>query len=94
MSKPIFRAAAPLLGGAIALAAILPASAQGTATERMACMSDAMAFCGADIPNEGRIEACLRRNQMRISAACQGVLGPSPTTDVVTTGSLRRRTMP
>lgn len=94
MSKPNLRnvVVAPILGGVLALSALLPAAAQGTATERMACMSDAMNYCGADIPNEGRIESCLRRNQARISAACQQVLGPSPEmADVVATGSLHRR---
>jgi hypothetical protein len=33
----------------------------------MACMSDAMRLCAADIPSEARIESCLRRNYVRIS---------------------------
>ncbi|MEH3144669.1 MAG: hypothetical protein PGN34_04840 [Methylobacterium frigidaeris] len=69
------------------------ASAQGTEQERMACMSDAMRMCTADIPNEARIEACLRRNYVRISTACQLVLGPDNRTSASldTTGSVRTR---
>jgi hypothetical protein len=48
-----------------------PASAQGTAAQRTACMGDAFRFCSADIPNVSRIETCLLQNRDRLSPACQ-----------------------
>jgi hypothetical protein len=55
---------------AIATSTVLPATAQGTQAQRMACMSDAMSLCSADIPNTARIAACLRREQARVSPGC------------------------
>ncbi|RVU20160.1 hypothetical protein [Methylobacterium oryzihabitans] len=82
--------------GAGLAALLLPGAevrAQGTEQERMACMSDAMRLCAADIPSEARIESCLRRNYVRISSACQVVLGPANTTaaSLDATGSIRGR---
>jgi hypothetical protein len=48
-----------------------PASAQGTAPQRSACMGDAFRFCSEDIPNVARIEACLLQNRERLHPACQ-----------------------
>jgi hypothetical protein len=62
------------IGGILMLAAISiagPASAQGTAQQRTACMGDAFRFCSADIPNVSRIEACLMQNHERLHPACQ-----------------------
>jgi hypothetical protein len=65
---------AAAIGGILMLAAIctaVPASAQGTAQQRSACMGDAFRFCSADIPNVSRIEACLMQNRERLHPACQ-----------------------
>jgi hypothetical protein len=62
------------IGGILMLVAISiagPASAQGTAQQRSACMGDAFRFCSADIPNVSRIEACLMQNRERLHPACQ-----------------------
>lgn len=48
-----------------------PASAQGTAEERSACMGDAFSFCASDIPDVPAIEACLIRNESKLSPACR-----------------------
>jgi len=48
-----------------------PASAQGTAGQRSACMGDAFRFCSEDIPNVVRVEACLLQNRERLHPACQ-----------------------
>jgi hypothetical protein len=48
-----------------------PASAQGTAQERSACMGDAFRFCSSDIPFVSEIEACLEQNMRRLSRACR-----------------------
>lgn len=92
MSRSIGRAGLAALAGSFLLAAShVPASAQGgTAEERTACMSDAMTYCASAIPDEGRIEACLRRRSASISVACRTVLGPSQTPDVADTASVRR----
>lgn len=92
MSRSIGRAACMALAGSLALAAVHgSAFAQGgTAEERTACMSDAMTYCATAIPDEARIEACLRRQSARISTACRTVLGPSQTPEVADTASLRR----
>lgn len=52
--------------------AISPASAQGTAEERSACMGDAFQFCSAAIPDVDKVTACLKENLPRLSPACQG----------------------
>lgn len=61
--------------GTFTLAAALPALAEvGTSQQRLACMSDAMTYCAAVIPDEAKIEGCLRRQRARISVACRAVL--------------------
>jgi hypothetical protein len=67
-----------LLGMAAAML-MLPAiaSAQGTAEQRAACTGDAFEFCGAEIPDATRVEACLRKNLRKISPACQSMFRPA-----------------
>ncbi|WP_203158474.1 hypothetical protein [Methylobacterium aquaticum] len=72
MSLPLICAAA--LAGAVLLLAPTGASAQGTERQRLACMTDAMTLCAADVPNTRRIERCLRRNYASVSPPCQGEL--------------------
>lgn len=55
----------------IPIAAAPPALAQGTAEQREACEADAFKFCGNDIPDADRIEACLRAKLRQISPACR-----------------------
>ena len=74
---PLIRAAA--LAGAALLLAPAGASAQGTERQRMACMTDAMTLCAADVPNTRRIERCLRRNYASVSPPCQGELDAAST---------------
>jgi hypothetical protein len=54
-----------------------PALAQGTAEERSACMGDAFRFCLSDIPNVAEIEACLIKNESRLSPACRAEFEPA-----------------
>ncbi len=51
---------------------LLPAAAwaQGTSQERSACIGDAFKFCGADIPDVAKIEACLGQNRSSLSPGC------------------------
>lgn len=55
-----------------------PALAQGTAEERSACIGDAFRFCGPDIPNVSKIEACLIQNMGRLSKGCQNEFHRAP----------------
>ncbi len=54
-----------------------PAAAQGTAEQRSACMGDAFEFCGSEIPDATKVEACLRKNLKKISPACQSQFRPA-----------------
>jgi hypothetical protein len=67
--------ALPLVAASLALAA--PALAGGTDEQRDACSNDAFKLCSSDIPDEGAIESCLRRNQSRLSPACKMVMQQS-----------------
>jgi hypothetical protein len=70
-----------IIGGILMLSAIGsfggPASAEGTAQQRSACMGDAFRFCREDIPNVVRIEACLLQNRDRLHPACQAEFSDS-----------------
>ncbi|MFT4099177.1 MAG: hypothetical protein QM651_18800 [Rhodoblastus sp.] len=59
------------LGLLVAPITALPAQAAGTAEQRAACEGDAFKFCGEDIPDAGKIEACLRAKLSQISPACR-----------------------
>ena len=61
---------------AVALTAGAPALAGGTAEQRDACMADAFRLCTSAIPDEGRVESCLRGAGSRLSAACYAVFNP------------------
>src|SRR5262249_47743588 len=59
-----------LIGGCILHG---PASAQqyrGTAEQQMACTPDVWRFCGSEVPDAGRIVACLQQNTPRLSPGC------------------------
>jgi hypothetical protein len=66
--------ALPVVAASLALAA--PARAGGTDAQRDACTNDAFKFCSADIPDEGAIESCLRRNGAHLSPACRVAMRP------------------
>lgn len=77
-----------LVLAALTLATPFPALAQGTAEQRAACTPDALRLCSVDIPDVGRITACLRRERARVGLACRQAMGGP---DVTTTGSLGKR---
>jgi len=56
------------------------AFAQGTSDQRSACMGDAFRFCGADIPNVSKIEACLSQNRASLTPACAAEFQPAQKT--------------
>lgn len=71
--------------GAIAAVVMLTASggaalaSKGTPEQREACTPDALRLCGQFIPDQDRIEACLRDAGPRLSPACYIVFHPEET---------------
>jgi hypothetical protein len=69
-----------LVGLAVAFAAGSSATAQehrGTIEQQMACTPDVFRLCGAAIPDENRIVACLQANAVQLSAPCRAVFESS-----------------
>jgi hypothetical protein len=46
---------------------------RGTWEQQMACTPDVWRLCGAQVPDVGRIVACLRRNTEQLSRPCRAV---------------------
>lgn len=69
-----------VLGLAATLAGVSSAAAQehrGTMQQQMACTPDVFRICGAAIPDENRIVACLQANTLQLSAPCRAVFESS-----------------
>jgi hypothetical protein len=62
---------------AVAIMASAPAFAGGTPEQRDACMPDALRLCSAAIPDEARVEHCLREAAPQLSAPCHAVFYPA-----------------
>jgi hypothetical protein len=63
-----------LAGGLAAVAhTALAEEYRGTFAQRMACTPDVFRLCGSEIPDVGRIVACLRQNQTQLGAPCRAV---------------------
>jgi hypothetical protein len=43
--------------------------------QRRLCMGDAMRLCASEIPDVGRITACMRRQRANLSEGCRAVFG-------------------
>jgi len=50
------------------------AYAQDQAAGQQACGNDVFALCQQDIPDQGRIAACLRKNFSSVSPACRSFM--------------------
>jgi hypothetical protein len=61
-----------------------PAFAQSQ-EDQAACTSDVMRLCQQDIPDQGRIIACLVRSRLQLSPACSGVFNRARTASVMKT---------
>ncbi len=46
---------------------------RGTWEQQRACTPDVWRLCGAQVPDAGRIVACLRRNASQLSDGCRAV---------------------
>jgi hypothetical protein len=68
---------------------------QVTAEQRAACTPDAMRLCSSEIPDIGRVTACMKANRANLSARCQATFasassshGAAPREHVVVTTSV------
>jgi hypothetical protein len=70
--------AVPFLIATFAAATIATsANAFDQAAAQQACGNDVFAMCQQDIPDQGRITACLRKNYSRVSAPCRSFMAVS-----------------
>lgn len=60
----------------LALMSSAPSFAAGTDAQREACTSDAFRLCSMAMPDEKRVESCLRDASPRLSRACYDVFYP------------------
>ena len=61
------------------LVSISPAASQTyTPEQEQACTGDAFRLCSSDIPDIGRVTACMVRNKSQLSPACQAHFRPDP----------------
>lgn len=68
------RASRIFLAAALSLAAVANAKAfEVTAEERAACTPDAFRLCSSEIPDVGRIVACMKAKEASLSAPCRAV---------------------
>jgi hypothetical protein len=69
-----YRASRIILAAALSLAAVANAKAfEVTAEERAACTPDAFRLCSSEIPDVGRIVACMKAKEASLSAPCRAV---------------------
>jgi len=73
MSQRIFLNLVIAIGSTIALQSAALAQHSGTLEQQMACTPDVFRLCGAQIPDENRIVACLRQNTVSLSGPCRAV---------------------
>jgi hypothetical protein len=72
-SQRIFLNLVVAIGGTLALQSVALAQHSGTLEQQMACTPDVFRLCGAQIPDENRIVACLRQNVVSLSGPCRAV---------------------
>lgn len=85
MRKP--RMVSGLLGFAVLVGSGMAAQNQalseeyrGSWEQQMACTPDVMRLCGDQIPDTGRIVACLRQNTRQLSNGCRAVFESNAST--------------
>jgi hypothetical protein len=73
-ARRIFLSLAISLAAGITLqSSALSQDYRGTWEQQMACTPDVWRLCGAQVPDVGRIVACLRRNTGQLSRPCRAV---------------------
>jgi hypothetical protein len=89
-----------VLGLVVAIAgtgAVSTASSQeyrGTWEQQMACTPDVWRLCGEQIPDVGRIVACLRQNTPQLSSDCRAVFESSAEQQQANRGPAQRGLQP
>ena len=61
------------IGGIVAQSAAFAEEYRGTMVQQMACTPDVWRLCSDQIPDVGRITACLRQNTPQLSSGCRAV---------------------
>jgi len=61
------------IGGIVAQSAAFAEEYRGTMEQQMACTPDVWRLCSDQIPDVGRITACLRQNTPQLSSGCRAV---------------------
>jgi hypothetical protein len=67
------RTACLLAASLVVLTAATSANAATRDQQSKACRGDAMHFCAIDIPNEGKIIACMKQHIDELSPACRAM---------------------
>ena len=62
-----------LLAGCGSFASAAAEEYRGTYAQQLACTPDVFRLCGSEIPDVGRIVACLRQNEQQLGAPCKAV---------------------
>jgi len=65
-----------VIGGA-ALAQEPRTEYRGTSAQQMACTPDVFRLCWSEVPDVGRIVACLKSNRAQLSSDCRAVFAPA-----------------
>ena len=64
---------------AVAMFSISPAAGQSyTPEQEQACTGDAFRLCSAEIPDVGRVTACMIARKAELSPPCRAQFGPEP----------------
>ena len=72
-----------VLAASFALA-LLPGAADAyTFEQQQACSGDAFRLCSSEIPDIGRITACMVRNRSQLSPECRAYIRPGPAPEPV-----------
>ena len=72
-----------LTGGIVVPSAARADDNRGTMEQQMACTPDVWRLCASQIPDVGRIVACLRANTPRLSEGCRAVFASGPPPEAV-----------
>lgn len=67
-----------MLAAALSVAALSKPALAYTPEQQQACTGDAMALCGAFIPDVDRITVCMIQNKARLSPGCRAHFRPEP----------------
>lgn len=94
LNQNISKLSSAIMAAAMMVGTVATVHAQGgTEAQREACMPDAFKLCAMAMPDEGRVENCLRAAAPRLSRACYDVFYPqqAATPDQVTRGQAPTR---